>query len=226
MVRRILTSVLTFIVLLAIAGGVGYWVYNGYMYYNTDDAQVTGAVVNVSAPAAGQLTKLDVAIGQHVTANEVIGTITVPPTAPTTAPTGAHSTPTTVDITSPIDGTIVQAPAIQGQMLAPGLPVVSVTNLNSLMVTAYVDEGSINNINRDQSVDIHVDAFGGTSFTGHVQQIVQTTAGQFSLLPNQDPTSGNFTKVAQRVPVLITLDSKNGKDIVPGMSVEVTIHLH
>ena len=225
MIRRILTTVLTFIVLLAIAGGVGYWVYNGYMYYNTDDAQVTGAVVSVNAPAAGQLTTLNVAIGQPVTADQVIGTITLPSTAPVN-PHSAPPAPITVNVTSPIDGTIVQVPAIQGQMVAPGLPVVSVTNLNTLTITAYVDEGSINNISRNQSVDIHVDAFSSTSFTGHIQQIVQTTAGQFSLLPNQDPTSGNFTKVSQRIPVIITLDNKNNKDIVPGMSVEVTIHLH
>ncbi|MGH2479342.1 MAG: efflux RND transporter periplasmic adaptor subunit, partial [Ktedonobacteraceae bacterium] len=189
------------------------------------DAQVTGAVVSVNAPAAGQLTTLNVAIGQDVTADQVIGTITLPSTAPAN-PHSAPPAPTTVNVTSPIDGTIVQVPAIQGQMVAPGLPVVSVTNLNTLTITAYVDEGSINNISRDQSVDIHVDAFSSTSFTGRVQQIVQTTAGQFSLLPNQDPTSGNFTKVSQRIPVIITLDNKNNKDIVPGMSVEVTIHLH
>ena len=57
-------------------------------------------------------------------------------------------------------------------------------------------------------------------------QIVQATAGQFSLLPNQDPTSGNFTKVGQRIPVVISLDGTAGKAIVPGMSAEVTIHLH
>ena len=222
MFRRVLTTVLTFIVLLAIAGGVAYWVYEGYTFYNTDDAQVTGQVLNVNAPAAGQLTALDVAVGQTVTANEVIGTITVPPTGATTT----HSAPVTVNVTSPIDGTIVQAPAIQGQMVAPGVPVVAVTNLNALTITAYVDEGSINNISVNQAVDIHIDAFGGTSFTGHVQQIVQSTAGQFSLLPNEDPTSGNFTKVGQRIPVIITLDSKNSKDIVPGMSAEVTVHLH
>ena len=177
MIRRILTTVLTFIVLLAIAGGVGYWVYNGYMYYNTDDAQVTGAVVSVNAPAAGQLTTLNVAIGQPVTADQVIGTITLPSTAPVN-PHSAPPAPTTVNVTSPIDGTIVQVPAIQGQMVAPGLPVVSVTNLNTLTITAYVDEGSINNISRNQSVDIHVDAFSSTSFTGHIQQIVQTTRSE------------------------------------------------
>src|SRR5207248_9770028 len=91
---------------------------------------------------------------------------------------------------------------------------------------AYVDENAINNVSKGQSVDIHIDAYSDTSFTGHVNLIVQAAAGQFSLLPNQDPTSGNFTKVGQRIPVVITLDGTSGKDIVPGMSAEATIHLH
>lgn len=221
MVRRILTTVLTFIVLLGIAAGIGYFVYNNYMYYNTDDAQVTGPVLNISSPASGELTSLNVSVGTAVTANEVIGTITVPSTDAT-----AKSAPQTVNVVSPIAGTVVQAPAVQGQLVAAGLQLASVTNLSQETITAYVDEGSISNVSLNQAVDIHIDAFGGTSFTGHVQQIVQATAGSFSLLPNEDPTSGNFTKVGQRIPVIITIDSKNGKDIVPGMSAEVTIHLH
>lgn len=222
MLRRILSTVLIFIALAAIAGGILYWVYDGYMYYRTDDAQVTGQIVNVSAPANGRLSTLNASIGQAVAADQVIGTITVAPTAAT----GPNSRPTTVNLTSPIDGTIVQIPAVQGQMVAPGLQLLAVTNLNTLNITAYVDEGAINNISLNQAVDINIDAYNGTNFSGHIAQIVQATAGQFSLLPNQDPTSGNFTKVGQRIPILITIDSKNGKDIMPGMSAEVTIHLH
>ncbi len=91
---------------------------------------------------------------------------------------------------------------------------------------AYVDEGAINNISNGQSVDITVDSYSGTSLSGHVQQIVQAAAGEFSLLPTEDKASGNFTKVGQRIPVLISLDGTGGKDLVPGMSAEVTIHLH
>lgn len=222
MIRRILTTVLTFIVLLGIASGIGYFVYNNYMYYNTDDAQVTGPVLNISSPASGELTSINVSVGTTVTANEVIGTITVPPTGAA----AAKSAPQTVNVVSPIAGTVVQAPAVQGQLVSAGLQLASVTNLSQETITAYVDEGSISNVSVNQAVDIHIDAFGGTSFNGHVEQIVQATAGSFSLLPNEDPTSGNFTKVGQRIPVIITIDSKNGKDIVPGMSAEVTIHLH
>ncbi len=225
MLRRILIPTFVVIALLAIAGGVAFWLWDGYMYYRTDDAQVTGQIVNVSAPASGTLTTLSVAVGQNVSAGQTIGTITLP-TSSTTASTPGGTAPATLVLTSPIDGTILQVPAVQGQTVTPGLQLVAVTNLNNLGIVAYVDEGALSAIGLNQAVDISLDAYSDTGFSGHVQQIVQATAGQFSLLPNQDPTSGNFTKVGQRVPVMITLDSKNSKDIMPGMSAEVTIHLH
>ena len=125
-----------------------------------------------------------------------------------------------------MNGTIIQVPTVQGQGVAPGLPIATVTNLNTITVTAYVDESAINNIQVGQSVDIKIDAYSDTNFTGHVQQIVKATAGQFSLLPNQDPTSSNFTKVGQRIPVIITLDGNGGKQLLPGMSVTATVHIH
>jgi len=224
MLRRIMSTVLIFIALLAITGGVVYWVYDGYMYYRTDDAQVTGEMLNISAPASGTLSALNVTVGQMVKARQVIGTIAIPPT---TAPGAtAANAATTVSLTSPISGTVVQVPAIQGQAVAAGLQLVSIANLNTLTITAYVDEGSINKVSINQAVDISVDAYSSTNFAGHIEQIVQSTAGEFSLLPNQDPTSGNFTKVGQRIPVIITIDNKEGKDLMPGMSAEVVIHLH
>jgi multidrug resistance efflux pump len=221
--RIILVPLLIIVAVLAIVGGIIYAVYNNYTYYSTDDAQITGPIVNVSAPAAGTLTSLTVKQGDTVTADETIGTITLPPGSSTK---GTSSGPATLNLTSPMNGTVLQVPAIQGQNVAPGLALVEVTNLNALAVTAYIDESSISNVSVGQSVDITIDAYKDTSFSGHVQQIVQAAAGEFSLLPNQDPTSGNFTKVGQRIPVIITLDNNGGKDIVPGMSAEVTIHLH
>lgn len=220
--RLILVPLLIFVALAAIAGGVIYFVYNNYMYYGTDDAQVSGPIINISAPVAGSLSSLSVKLGDTVTAGETIGSVT--PAA--SAATGATGTPSSIDLTSPMNGTVLQVAAVQGQGVAPGLTLVTLTNLSAVTVTAYVDENTLSNIAVGQQVDIHIDAYGDTSFTGHVQQIVQATAGQFSLLPTEDNASGNFTKVGQRIPVVVTLDGNGGKDIVPGMSAEVTIHLH
>ncbi len=217
--RIILVPLLIFLALAAIGGAIAYWIYDNYNYYRTDDAQISGPVVNVSAPVAGTLTTLNVKRDDKVTAGQTIGSIT-----PVTSATARGVA--SFDLTSPMDGTILQVPAVQGQNVAPGLTLVVLTDLSSVTVTAYVDENAINNVSVGQSVDIHIDAYSDTSFTGHIEQIVQATAGTFSLLPNQDPTSGNFTKVAQRIPVVITLDATAGKAILPGMSAEVTIHIH
>ncbi len=224
--RTILIPFLIFIALAAIGGAIAYWIYDSYNYYRTDDAQVTGNVVNVSAPTAGTLTSLSVKLGDKVTAGQTIASITPVTSTSTPATGGTSGSPLSLNLTSPINGTILQVPAVQGQNVAPGLALVSMTDLRAVNVTTYVDENAINNISVGQSVDIHIDAYSDTSFTGHVVQIIQATAGQFSLLPNQDPTSGNFTKVGQRIPVVISLDGTAGKAIVPGMSAEVTIHLH
>lgn len=220
--RTIFITILIVLAFFAIGGGVSLYAYNNYTFYQTDDAQVTGSIVSVSAPMSGQLSAYSVKVGQAVTAGQVIGTITLPSAAGSTT----TAAPRTMDVTSPIDGTIVQATAVQGQNVAPGLTIAQVTNLANLSITAYVDENVINNVSPGQKVDIKIDAYSDTTYAGRVQQIVQATAGSFSLLPTQDNASGNFTKVGQRVPVIITLDGNGGKDIVPGMSAVATIHIH
>jgi multidrug resistance efflux pump len=214
--RIILVPLLIVLAVIAILGGVGYYVYNNYMFYTTDDAQVTGNIVSIAAPAAGQLTTLSVKVGDRVTAGQNIGSIT-----PAT-----NANATSLSLISPINGVVVQVSGVQQQSVSPGLTLVQVTDPNAVTVTSYVDESALNNVSVGQQVDVSVDAYSGTSFTGHVQQIVQATASSFSLLPTQDNASGNFTKVSQRIPVVITLDGNAGKDIVPGMSAETVIHLH
>ncbi len=215
--RIILVPVLIVVALLAIVGGVAYWIYNSYMYYGTDDALVSAQIVNVSVPASGQLQTLSVKQGDTVTAGQTVATV---------ATTGAAaSTTTRTDITSPINGTVLQAAAVQGQTVTPGLTILQLTDLKSVNITAYVDENAINNVKVGQDVDIKIDAYN-TTYTGHVQQIVQAAASTFSLLPTQDNASGNFTKVSQRIPVIVSMDGNGGNDIVPGMSANVTIHIH
>lgn len=220
--RLILVPLFIFLALAAIGGAVAYWIYNNYNYYSTDDAQISGPIVNVSAPVAGTLSALNVKLGDKVIAGQTIGTITP---ATSTAAKGAGG-PASLDLTSPTNGTILQVPAVQGQNVAPGLTLAVLTDPSVVSVTAYVDENAIDNVSIGQPVDIHVDAYSNTSFSGHVAQIVQATAGQFSLLPTQDNASGNFTKVGQRIPVVIVLDGNGGHNLVPGMSAEVTIHIH
>jgi len=214
-VRRsvLITLIVGVAIIIAVSVG-GYLLYNNYYFYSTDDAQVTGNIVNIDAMAPGTLNTLTVNVGDFVTAREVIGTVKIQ---------GSYATET---LLAPFSGVIVQVPGAIGQTVGPGVAIAQEGDPSSVKVTAYVDESAINNIYVGQLVDVHVDAYSGTTLTGHVNQIVGASASTFSLLPTEDNASGNFTKVSQRIPVNIVLDSNQGLTLLPGMSAEVTIHLH
>ncbi len=213
--RRTLISLIVVVVVLLGAGIGGYLFYSNYYFYSTDDAVVTGNIVNIVPRVSGTLSRLDVQVGDNVSAGQNIGTVAGNPPGLVTE-----------QLVAPITGVIVQVPGVVGQSVDSQVTIVQETDLRGVKITAYVDEGALSNIHIGQPVDIHVDAYNGTSFSGHVSQIVAVSASQFSLLPTEDNSSGNFTKVGQRFPVYILFDNTGNGLPLPGMSTEVTIHLH
>lgn len=213
--RRILIPIGIVLAIVVIASVGGYLLYSNYYYYSTDDAQVTGNIVDIVPTVSGTLTRLDVQVGDFVSAKQIIGTVK----------DNIHPYPFQMQLTAPLDGVIVQVPGVVGQVVSPQVAVAQETDLKNVKVTAYIDESAIKNVHVGQVVDIRADAYGDVNYRGHVQQIVNAAAGQFSLLPTEDNSSGNFTKVSQRIPVYIFIDSDTGSSLLPGMSVEVKIHL-
>ena len=71
-----------------------------------------------------------------------------------------------------------------------------------------------------QPVEISVDALGGQTLKGRVERISPATGSEFSVI-RPDNATGNFTKVAQRIPIRIRLDSGQPalERLSPGMSV-------
>jgi len=63
------------LVLLAILGIVGYFVRNAFLYEDTDDAQVDGHVMPLSARISGQISEVHVIEGQVVHAGDALVTI-------------------------------------------------------------------------------------------------------------------------------------------------------
>ncbi len=210
--RSVLIPLIIVVVALVAVVGGGYLLYNNAHFYSTDDAQVTGTIVNVVPRINGTLTSLNVQVGDFVSAKQDIGTV-------------RSDNSVYVDhLTAPFAGVIVQVPGVVGQSVTTATTVVQETDLRTVKVTAYVDETALKNVAVGQQVDIHVDA-SGQDLTGHVTQIVSASAGQFALIPTQDNSSGNYTKVSQRFPVYILPDNDPGQSLLPGMSVEVKIHI-
>lgn len=212
--RSVLIPIIVILAVVISMGVGGYLLYNNYNFYSTDDAQVTGNIVNVVPQISGTLTQLNVQVGDYVTANQIIGNVT---------PMGFQSF--AAPLRAPETGVIVNVPGVMGQQVTTASTVAQVTDLQSVKVTAYIDESAIKNIAVGQAVDIHVDAYN-SDVPGHVTQIIGAAASQFALLPTTDNSSGNYTKVSQRVPVYIYTNNPPDGSLLPGMSVEVTVHLH
>lgn len=127
-------------------------------------------------------------------------------------------------IKSPMNGVIAKRWVLTGDVVQPGQPIFSIYNLDSIWVTADLQETDITNVRVGEDVDISVDSYPDHKFSGKVFHVGTNTASQFSLIP-PDNASGNFTKVTQRIPVKISVDAIDSTKIklLPGMSVEVDI---
>lgn len=127
-------------------------------------------------------------------------------------------------IVAPVDGMVGERGVLAGQYVHAGTQVISVVPLRNVWVVANYKETQLTRVAIGQKAEITVDTFPGTVITGHVDSISPASGSQFSLLP-PDNATGNFTKVVQRIPVKIVIDS--GSPLVgklrPGMSVVATI---
>jgi multidrug resistance efflux pump len=79
-------------------------------------------------------------------------------------------------------------------------------------------------IRTGQPVVLKVDALDHARLHGHVERISPAAGSEFSVI-RPDNATGNFTKVAQRIPVRISIDPEQARigDLRPGMSVEARI---
>ncbi len=131
-------------------------------------------------------------------------------------------------ITAPEDGTIAKKSVEPGMVVPPGQALFGFVSSQERWVTANFKETQIARIKPGQKVSVDVDAVSGKSFDGVVDSIGSATGSTFTLLP-PDNSTGNFTKVVQRVPVKISLNNLSTDDIdrlAAGLSAVVEIKIH
>lgn len=96
-----------------------------------------------------------------------------------------------------------------------------------MWIVANFKETQLAHMHRGQPVTITIDSIPDKVFTGTVDSFSPATGNQFALLP-ADNSTGNFTKIVQRVPVKITFDPgsiKNETRIRAGESAVVKVAL-
>ena len=121
-------------------------------------------------------------------------------------------------IMAPITGQINKT-VVVGLNVQPGQQLLTIVPLEDVWITANFKETQLKYMRPGQKVDTSVD-FNGRMYRGHVDSIGGATGPLFSLLPPENAT-GNFVKIAQRIPVKIVLDPGQNEDLQlrPGMNV-------
>jgi membrane fusion protein, multidrug efflux system len=111
-----------------------------------------------------------------------------------------------------------------GQYAQPGTRMMTIVPVQSVYLTANFKETQIGRMRAGQHASVHVDALPDADLHGVVDSFAPGTGSEFALLPPENAT-GNFTKIVQRVPVRIRLDTdeQTRKLLVPGLSVTVDV---
>jgi membrane fusion protein, multidrug efflux system len=100
------------------------------------------------------------------------------------------------------DGQISNLSLTAGSLVGAGTPLFALIADNSFHIDANYKETELPGIHPGQDVDIQIDMYPGQHFKGTVESLSGGTGTAFSLLPPQNAT-GNWVKIAQRVPVRI-----------------------
>ena len=128
-------------------------------------------------------------------------------------------------IRAPSAGRVAKKSVEVGQRLQTGQPVMSVVS-DQVWVVANFKESQLAQLRAGEKVRVTVDAIAGREFEGMVESFSPGTGAKFSLLP-PDNSTGNFTKIVQRVPVKIVFASASlGADaarLSPGLSANVKV---
>jgi Multidrug resistance efflux pump len=126
-------------------------------------------------------------------------------------------------IVAPQDGTLGEVSARLGQYVSVGTQIASVVPEN-IWVVANFKETQLRDMRPGQQVKFTVDALGDQPFTGTIERFAPATGSEFSVI-KADNATGNFTKIAQRIPVRISIQPEQPlmDRLVPGMSVVANV---
>jgi len=127
-------------------------------------------------------------------------------------------------VTAPETGTVSNLSLSEGNYVNQGQPVVSLVQKSSFYVTGYFEETKLQKIHVGQNA--RVTLMSGGKMQGKVTSIAQgiadTSVGSNSQLLPQVQQAVNWVRLAQRIPVDITLNSlPPGLNLSAGMTVSI-----
>lgn len=130
-------------------------------------------------------------------------------------------------IRAPMDGIVARRRVQVGERVAPGTELLTLVPLDQAYVEANFKETQLRKIRVGQRVSLTADRYGtSVRYEGRVDGIGGGTGAAFAVIPAQNAT-GNWIKVAQRLPVHISLDPAQLREhpLRVGLSMEATVNV-
>jgi membrane fusion protein (multidrug efflux system) len=127
-------------------------------------------------------------------------------------------------VRAPFDGIVTNVPAIQvGSYLRAAQIAFSLVSTTSVWIAASPKETELTYVRPGQPLSVSVDTYPGIEWKGTVGSLSPASGSSFSMLPAQN-TTGNWVKVVQRIPMIVTLNDLSDKPpLRVGMSVTVDV---
>lgn len=123
---------------------------------------------------------------------------------------------------APFDGVVAKKFVSIGEIVKAGQPVYSLVRSDSFYIKVLLEETKLYGLKEGNKAKIRLDAYPDKVFEGEVESIDVATAAKFALVP-RDISAGEFTKVAQRVPVKIKITNGDRSLLRVGLGGEVEI---
>ena len=123
---------------------------------------------------------------------------------------------------SPFSGRVARQYASPGDVVAPGQAAFAVVNPRDVFAVALLEENKLDGVKAGAPATLTLDAYPGQQFSGVVREIMPASAATFALVP-RDISAGEFTKVAQRIPVRIAVTGGELSLLRVGLGGEVEI---
>ena len=106
-------------------------------------------------------------------------------------------------VKAPIDGVVVRKLTKVAEMAIPGHPVLVLADLNSIQARAFIKEGDVKDIHKDQDAKVYIGAINKT-----------VEAKVANIIPSADPATHSYL-------VKFSLDNKEG--LLPGMYAKIYV---
>lgn len=126
-------------------------------------------------------------------------------------------------IRAPIDGIVANSGIKIGNYVRAGNALLAIVP-DKMFIKANFKETQIGKLLPGMKVDIKFDLLPKKKVIGTIRSVSPATGSKFSLIP-PDNATGNFTKIVQRVPVLVDFElfTDTSINLVPGMSAQIDV---